>query len=159
VGEASIEASQGTLVVAGSQDRGAFMAVKGGSAQVHLPDGSTVDLDPFRLLRLAPDGSYSIEDAPPEMFSERPDTSLPGAGSGSGSTQIASGEGRRSSNPGRYRIASPGNRGATRPPSKSHRTSSNGSSSRGKRRGNRNGVMAPGGRVRPGTVRGFRDAF
>lgn len=59
---------KGQLALRHTPGGDSLVAVKGGGASVAIAGGPTVELDPFRLLRLRPDGTYRVEDAPAPLF-------------------------------------------------------------------------------------------
>lgn len=161
-GGLEVTAPGATVAVSTGPGAGTLVAVKGGSGRVRLPDGTVVELDPFRQVRVAPDGTYRVEDAGTAGFGETLEPAFaavagPAAGSGAG--------GARAGAAPRYLIAGgsrDGGAGATGFGQGGRGTAGGGSdagSPGGTSGGPRQEVMIPGPRVRPGTVRGFRDAF
>lgn len=186
-GGATLGAEAGTVAATTRAGEGTVLAVKGGSAEVRLPSGESVTLDPFRQVRIQADGSYVVEDAGSEAFSEQGGGNLPGRSGAAGSGTSA----RGGSAGGRGGAGGPGGAGWTQSsgsapsPAATGRWSTGGRGQAGgsagygvgsshggggsprdsgggdSRPGGQpdNGVMTPGGHGRPGTIRGFRDAF
>jgi DNA-directed RNA polymerase specialized sigma24 family protein len=155
-------AGSGRLAVSGTQDGAVVVAVKGGPAQVRLADGTDLALEPFRQVRVLADGTYRIEDAPAAAFTERADPEtgqvaalgVPAAAAGTSGVRAGSGNAAESRIPtsGPFGGGGAAGLGASSPAT---------GGGAGGRRVNTlgNGVMTSGNRGRPGTVRGFRDAF
>ncbi len=149
----TVTAQKGTVVAATVPGEGTLVAVKGGSASVRLPDGTVLELDPFRQVRISPGGEHRVEDARPEAFGE---AQLAAAGSGSSAAGPGGGLGRYAGRSGDG-LGSVGLGTDT-----GSGTASGGARPAPTRPGGQpadNGIMTPGAAPSPGTVRGFRDAF
>lgn len=155
------QAGAGRLAVSGTASGGVLVAVKGGPAQIRLADGTNLNLEPFRQIRVLADGTYRIEDAPASAFTERADpetgqVAALGVPAGArGASGIRAGSGRAGE--GRLPAAGPFGSGGSGAGAGDARAGSGAGGRRVNTLGN--GVMTSGNRGRPGTVRGFRDAF
>lgn len=156
-GGATLSLAGGTAAVRTGPGGETVMAVKGSGGKVVLAGGRTLELEPFQQIRIAPGGTFAISEAPPEAFVDSESAPAP-AGSDTDSS--------RSTPLGRYaaRARGPGAAGGPSASAGTLHPAPVGGETVPRLPGpdpadGKNPVMLPGGAARPGTVRGFRDAF